>query len=47
MQVRSLSQEDPPEEEMAAYFSIHAWKIPQTGELGKLQSTRLQRIRYD
>ena len=28
MQVRSLGQEDPLEEEMATHFSILAWKIP-------------------
>ena len=31
MQVRSLSQEDPLEEEMATHSSILAWKIPRTG----------------
>ena len=29
-QVRSLSQEDPLEKEMAAHSSILAWKIPWT-----------------
>ena len=32
--VRSLSQEDPLEEEMATHFSILAWEIPWTEELG-------------
>ena len=26
--VQSLGWEDPSEEEMATYFSIHVWKIP-------------------
>ena len=30
--VRSLSQEDPLEKEMATHSSILAWKIPWTGE---------------
>ena len=30
--------EDLLEEEMANYSSIHAWKIPQTEEPGRLQS---------
>ena len=30
MQVPSLGQEDPLEEEMATYSSIFAWKIPWT-----------------
>ena len=36
--VWSLGQEDPLEEEMAAYSSILAWRIPQTKEPGRLQS---------
>ena len=32
-QVRSLGQEDPLEEEMAAHFSILAWKISWIEEL--------------
>ena len=43
MQVRSLGQEDPLEEEMATHSSILAWKISWTGEPGGLQSMRLQR----
>ena len=38
MQVRSLGQEDPLEEEMATHFSIVAWEIPWTEEAGRLQS---------
>ena len=34
MQVRSLDQEDPLEEEMATCSSILAWKIPWTEETG-------------
>ena len=33
MQVQSLGQEDPPEEEMATHSSILAWKIPWTEDL--------------
>ena len=38
MQVRSLGWEDPLEEGMAIYSSIHAWRIPWTEEPGRLQS---------
>ena len=34
--VRSLGQEDPLEEEMAAHSSILAWRIPWTEEPGGL-----------
>ena len=37
--VRSLGWEDPLEKEMATHSSILAWRIPQTEELGGLQST--------
>ena len=43
--VRSLGQEDPLEEGIAAHSSIFAWKIPQTEEPGRLQSMGLQRFR--
>ena len=36
-QVRSLGQEDPLEEEMAAHSSIRAWEIPWIEELSELQ----------
>ena len=36
MQVQSLSQEDPLEEEMAAHSSILAWEILCTEEPGVL-----------
>ena len=44
MWVQSLGQEDPLGKEMATHFSIVAWKIPQTEEPGRLQSTELQRV---
>ena len=37
-QVWSLSQEDPLEKEMALHYSMLAWKIPWTEEVGGLQS---------
>ena len=43
-QLRSLGREDPLEEEMAAYSSIPAWKIPWTEEPHGLQSTGLERV---
>ena len=39
--VRSLGQEDPPEEEMATLPSVLAWKILWTEEPGGLQSMGL------
>ena len=36
--VPSLGWEDPLEEEMATHFSILAWRIPCTEELGRLRS---------
>ena len=47
MWVRSLSQEDPMEEEMALHSSILAWEIPWTEGPGGLQSMGLQRVRRD
>ena len=38
MQVRSLGQEDSPQEDMATHSNILAWKIPRTEEPGGLQS---------
>ena len=46
-QVRSLGQEDLLEKEMTTHSSILAWRIPQTEELGWLQSTGSQRVRHD
>ena len=37
MQVPSLGQKDPLEEEIAAHSSILTWKIPQTEEPGGQQ----------
>ena len=45
--VRSLGREDPLEKEMATHSSIIAWRIPRKEELGRLQSTGLQRVGYD
>ena len=44
MQVWSLGQEDPLEEEMTTHSNIFAWKIPETEEPGRLQSMGLQRV---
>ena len=37
IQVQSLGQEDPLEKGMATHPSILAWRIPRTGEPGRLQ----------
>ena len=42
--VQSLGQEDPLEKEMATHTSILAWRIPQTEELGRLQSMGVKRV---
>ena len=42
MQVQSLGQEDPLEEEMATHSTILAWRIPWTEEVGGLPSVGLQ-----
>ena len=42
MQVRSLGQEEPLEEEMATHSSVLAWEIPWTEEPGGPQSTESQ-----
>ena len=42
MWVRSLSQEDPLEKEMATRSSIPAWRIPWTEEPGGLPSMASQ-----
>ena len=46
-QVRSLSQEDSLEKEIATHSSIPAWEISWTEEPDGLQSMGLQRDRYD
>ena len=43
MLVRSLSRDDPLEEDVATDYSILPWRIPWTEELGELQSMGLQR----
>ena len=45
--VHFLGQEDPLEKDMATHSSILAWKIPWTGEPGRLQSMGSQRVRHD
>ena len=46
-QVLSLGWKDPPEEGMAIYPSIFAWRISWTEEPGELQSMGSQRVRHD
>ena len=43
IQVQFLGWEDTMEKEMAIHSSILAWKIPQTEEPGRLQSTGSQK----
>ena len=43
MQVLSLGQEDPPEQEIATHPSILAWKIPQKEKPGGLQSRGVEK----
>ena len=40
-------QEDPLEKEMAARFSILAWKVTWTEEPGRLQSMGSQRVGHN
>ena len=47
MWVRSLSREDPLEEEMATHSSILARRIPWTEEPGGLQSMGSHRVGHD
>ena len=47
MRVRSLSREDPLEEEMATHSSILGWRIPGTEEPGGLQTMGKDRVRHD
>ena len=46
-QVQSLGQEDPLEKGMATCPGIFAWRIPWTGDPGRLQSISLQRVKHD
>ena len=45
--VQSLGQEDPLEKGMVTHPSVLAWRIPWTEEPGGLQTTVLQRVKYD
>ena len=45
--MRFLGQEDGLEEGMAIHSSILAWRIPWTGEPGRLQFIGLQRVIHD
>ena len=45
--VQSLGQEEALEEEMAAHFSVLAWRTPRTEEPGGLRITESQRVRHD
>ena len=47
IQVQSLGQEDPLEEDMATHSSILAWRIPRTEEPGRLQSIGSQKVKHD
>ena len=47
MQVRSLGQEDPLEEDTTTHSSTLAWRMPWTEEPGGLQSTGSQRVGHD
>ena len=44
---RSLGWEDLLEKGLSTHFSILAWRIPWTEELGRLQSMGLQSIGHD
>ena len=43
----SLGWEDPMETGLVTFSSILTWRIPWTGEPGRLQSMELQRVRHD
>ena len=47
MRVRSMGWDDPLEEGVATHSSTIAWRIPWTEEPGELQSTGLQRVRFN
>ena len=47
MQVRSLGQEDPLEEDIAMHSSILTWRIPWTEEPARLQFIGSQSVRHD
>ena len=45
--VGSLGREDPLDEDMATYSSIHAWEIPWTEKPGGQKSMGLQRVGHN
>ena len=45
--VQALGQENPLEKGMAAHSSVLAWRSPWTEKLGRLQSTRSERVGHD
>ena len=45
--IQSLGQEDSLEKRVTTHSSIPAWRIPWTGEPGRLQSTESERVRHD
>ena len=47
MQIQSLCQEDPIEEEMASHSTILAWKILWLEEPGELSLQSCKRFRYN
>ena len=47
MQVQSLGQENPLEQEKETHSTILVWKIPWLKEPGGLQSMGSQRVRHD
>ena len=47
MQIQSLGQEDPLEEDMATHVSILAWEIPWTEEPDRLQFMGSQRVGHN
>ena len=47
MQVQSLGQEDPVEEEMATRSGVLAWRTPWMEEPGWIQSVGLHRVGHD
>ena len=46
-QVPSPGRQDPLEKGIATHSSILAWRIPETEELGGLQSMGSQKVRYN
>ena len=47
MQVRSLGQEDPLEEDMATHSSILAWRIPIDRGAWRATDRGIKRVRHD